>query len=253
MTLQAEAAKAVAAERYRAASITSGERYIADRRAGEAAASAAEDARAAADRQSQLPVIVGDAGGAAPAVPGGNVTVARPQVPTTGQQTSPASAPVPLAAANVAAWVADESRFDPAGVADLQREWGADLPANLGFVKHWLHSTFTPEQREQAEAANILSVPVIRFIAQVAREGAHAAPATTITTTNRGSSQMAEQMSRSDAEKKFREATKRGHDLKARGDLLGAREAFAERDRLSEALYPGSSEPTADQSGRRVG
>ena len=64
---------------------------------------------------------------------------------------------------------------------------------------------------------------------------------------------MGEQMTRDAADKKFRELTRRGHDLKARGDLIGARDAFAERDRLAEALFPGSTEPTADNSGHRVG
>jgi hypothetical protein len=149
---------------------------------------------------------------------------------------------VPLAAANVDAWVADESRFDPEGVKALQNEWAGDMGANLGYVRHWLHTTFTPEQREQAEAANILSVPVIRFIAQVAREGAHAAPTAT-TTATKGQPTMAETLSRPDAMKRFRKLTADLHSARARQDRLLANELAAERDALSQALFPGDGSP----------
>jgi hypothetical protein len=67
MTLQAEAARQVASERYRAASITSGERYVADRRSAEQAAAAAEQSQADAAHRAELPVIVGERAPAAPA------------------------------------------------------------------------------------------------------------------------------------------------------------------------------------------
>ena len=53
--------------------------------------------------------------------------------------------------------------------------------------------------------------------------------------------------------KKFRELTSAATICGRGAIFIGAREAFAERDRLSEALHPGSSEPIANNSGHRVG
>jgi hypothetical protein len=242
MTLKAELAKSDAARAYAVASVQSDQRYWDNRRAAETAADTGRD------------LVV--AGSPVPAADG-NVVVSRPQVTpknTTSHSNqngaNESNKPVPLAAANVAAWIADESRFDPQGVASLQREWGGDMGANLGYVKHWLHSTFTPEQREQAEAANIVSVPVIRFIAQIAREGAHAAPTTT--TTPKGPTLMADE-SRPDALKRFRQLTSELHTARARMDHIKAREIGEARDALSLELFPGSSAPDESTSGHKVG
>jgi hypothetical protein len=99
-----------------------------------------------------------------------------------GKQATSAQ-PVPLSQPNVDAWVADESRFDPQGVQRLQAEWGNDMASNLGYVRQWLHSTLSAEQRERAMDANILSVPVIRFLASIAREASHSPTASSTSTT----------------------------------------------------------------------
>jgi hypothetical protein len=253
MTLKAELAKSDAARAYAVASVQSDQKYWNNRRAEHAAMpdGASRDLVVAG-----TPVIVGETAGNPAVAPAGNVSVARtvPHGTVDTRTASAPSAPTPLAAANVAAWVADESRFDPEGVKALQNEWGADLPANLGYVKHFLHTTFTPEQRERAEAANILSVPVIRFIAQAARENAaptfHSAVKPGATT--KGPPPMSDE-SRPDALKRFRRLTSDLHAARARMDHLKAREIGDERDALSAQLFPGDGAPTADHSGHQVG
>jgi hypothetical protein len=126
----------------------------------------------------------------------------------------------------------------------LKAEWGGDLGANLGYVRHWLHSTLTSEQRERAMDANILSVPVIRFLASVAREATHS---TTATTTPTGKTTMSETLLRPAAEKRFRELTAELHNARARQDRLRATELANERDLLAQALYPGTNAPNETQ------
>ena len=133
----------------------------------------------------------------------------------------------------------------------MKAEWGGDLGATLGYVRHWLHSTLTPEQRERAMDANILSVPVVRFLASVAREATHGT--TTSSTSTKGPASMPETLSRPDAEKKFRQLTADLHNARARNDRLAAKELAEERDLLAAALFPGDTKPSPDSRGRQIG
>jgi hypothetical protein len=67
MTLAAQAARQAAADAYRVSAVQSGHAYVEGRRAGEQAASAAEQSRADAAHRAELPVIIGEQAPAAPA------------------------------------------------------------------------------------------------------------------------------------------------------------------------------------------
>jgi hypothetical protein len=248
MTLKTELAIQESARRYQTAAIQSAESYRAGRIAQEAAATAAAEAHAAAARAASLPVIV-DLPVASPApATVTHVSVDRrigPAPDTGGNYLPPEKRTgldvTPLSQANVDAWVADEGRFDPEGVRQLQAEWGNDMASNLGYVRQWLHSTLSAEQRERAMDANILSVDVVRFLASIAREASHSPTASS--TTTKGPQTMAETLSRSNAEKKFRALTSELHAARARGEHIRARELADERDLLAAALFPGDNRP----------
>jgi hypothetical protein len=247
MTLANEAARAVAAENYKIASVTADQRYWDNRRSQEAAANAADAARAAAERQSQLPVIVdhpAPATGEYSPVRIGPATDKPLSVDKRNARTGEYSPVVPLPQATVMAWLTDERRFDPQGVAALEREWGGDMGANLAYANAWMARHLTPEQRARATADYIDNVSVIRFLAQCGREEAHTS--TAVSTTTKGPS-VSETMTKADAEKKFRQLTADMHDARAKGDRLRAKELADERDLLGSALYPGDSGPHTEQ------
>ena len=249
MTLKAELAKADAARAYAAGGVLSAEAYRTKALAVQAAQDHAEATQAAADRQASLPVIVGV--GNLPTPEQNHDRPVTGPATDSGDTGSAPSAVAALPQTNVDNLLAIEARHDAAGVDALRAEWGNEVGINLGYAQYYLAGHLSDEGWEKAKSIPHMTVPILRLLAELGRAEAHGAPSASITTTNtKGQPMAGETLSRSDAEKKFREATKRGHDLKARGDLMGAREAFAERDRLSEALYPGSTEP--DETHKRI-
>jgi hypothetical protein len=249
MSLRDQLARHESAQTYAHAAIRSAESFRSRALAEQAARADAETAKADADRAASLPVIADGAGHvAAPAAPSGPVTVTRPQASPVQQ--SPTSVPVAvvaLPAANVDALLAIEAKLDPAGVQALRSEWGSDMGANLGYAYYYLAGHLSDEGWEKAKSIPHMTVPILRLLAELGRAEAHSTA--TPSTTPKGSP-MAETLSRPDAERRFRELTSALHDARFRQDRLRAKELADERDRLSQALFPGDGTP--DASVKRV-
>lgn len=243
MTVSADAARQAAADAYKHAAINDAAAYRSRALAEQAAREHAEQTQAAAARKAAMPVIIGTA--PSQAEPSAVVTIQRPQDPD-GKQTTPApsQAVTPLPQPVVDSFLAEHSRYDPAGVAALRAEWGGDLPSNLAYAGRWFSNHLTTEQRDRLVAEGFDVLPMIRLAAEFGRSEAHSDPATSTTTT--GKTTMAEQMTKDAAQKRYGELTKKIHDARFRGDHMAVRELDAERTLLGEALYPGSSEPDAN-------
>jgi hypothetical protein len=242
VTIRQDLARADSAQRYQIASVQSAESYRAGRVAQEAAANTAAEARAAAARAASLPVIVDGPALPQPVEP--TVTIARPPAPDGKQatQVTPSqSAVVPLPQAIVAGLLATEGRHDPQGVAALQAEWGAEVGINLGYAYRYLAGHLTDEQWERAKEIPLVTVPILRLLAEMGRAEAH----NTITpsTPTKGQTMPAETLTKPDAEKRFRQLTSEFHSARARGDHIRARELADERDLLAAALFPGDNRP----------
>jgi hypothetical protein len=241
MSLQAQAQAAVAAEQRRAAEATSAANYRASALAEQQRQQSAEQARADAERRASLPVIV-DAAPPAALTDSGIVTIRQQPVPAAPAAPAPSqTAVVPLPQANVDAFLAEHRRYDPDGVAALQREWGADLPINLAYFNRWTANHLTPEQRDRLIAEGFDVLPLIRLVTGFGREEAHSAP-TSLSTTTKGNP-MAETLHRADAQKRFDKLSAAIHEARWRGDHIAVRALDAERALLADALFPGSSEP----------
>jgi hypothetical protein len=265
MTLRDQAARSDAAARYQQDSIRSAESFLSRALAEAAAQAHAEQTRTAADRQAQLPVIVGGTGNHLPVVPDGNVTVARP-----GPHGLPAvSAPLPALGDRqpIAADALLEQFRNNGSAAIALKDWptaAEDLPFAAGPMAMVVNAMPKDDAdlvlgalEEAFDLRPSVKVTFMKAMSGLGRQAATVAgdpnSFTMPATQTRGPNQMAETLTKADAQKRFAELTKRGHDLRSRNDHIGAREAFAERDRLSEALHPGDGSPTADQSGHKIG
>jgi hypothetical protein len=149
----------------------------------------------------------------------------------------------PLSQPSVAAFLAEHRRYDPEGVATLERKWpGSEMAANLGHSRDWLSRHLTPERQQQVRAAGFDLIPLYELTAQWGREDAYSGtpPATT-----KGNS-MTDAEAREADEKQFREVTRKIHDARARNDHITVRELDKERTLIAERLFPGSTEPDAN-------
>ena len=221
--------------------------YFEARRQEARAAEAAEQAAALAARQAALPVIIDEP--SAPAVVDAGQQVVTVDAPKSRPVAEPSpdlgSAVAPLSPPSVAAFLSEHQRYDPAGVAQLQREWGGDMAANLGYARSWLQNHLTDAQQEAIRAAGFDVIPLFRLIAQFGREEAHGS------FTTKGATQMAgEQLSRDAAKKRFDDLTRQIHDARFKNDHMRVRALDEERSRLADALFPGTTEPQGEN--RRV-
>jgi hypothetical protein len=244
MTLQTAARAALQAESYQRASVQSAEAYRARAIAAQQQQQAADDARAEAARATALPVIID--GPSSPVTVPGMVVIPRQQQPAPadpGTAVPAASAVVPLPQSSVDGLLAIEGRHDPRGVAALRAEWGSETAVNLGYAYRYLAGHLTDEQWERAKEIPVVTVPILRLLAEMGRAEVHSTP--TATSPNRGSSPtMAETLTKADAEKRFRQLTADLHSAMARNDRVAVRTLDAERQLLSEALHPGTTEST---------
>jgi hypothetical protein len=140
---------------------------------------------------------------------------------------------------------------------------GHDLPFGLPVLSQ-IASHMEPERYQrtmQALELNWELWPADRadFLKAVSSFGRFVAPQAgdpasltmPASTQSRGQAPMGEQMTRTAADKKFKELTRQLHDARARNDYLKVRED-AERALLSDALHPGSTDPGATH-GRVIG
>jgi hypothetical protein len=99
------------------------------------------------------------------------------------------------------------------------------------------------EQWERAKEIPVISVPILKLLAEIGRAEAHSTPEST---TPKGQARMGENMSRDAAVARHRQLTADLHNARARQDRLAAKAIEDERSILAEAIWPGSSAPDAN-------
>jgi len=248
--LQDRARVAVATEQRLAEQVRGAAAYR-TRAAAEAAAWAdAEAAKAVAAHQALVNVVAADVGLPVVLASPGQQVVERPAGRIVATATERPASPPAVAVPPVPQVIADnfwanEAVHDSQGVAALRAEWGADAPANLGYLHAYLAHTLDDEAWEEARQLTHFTVPIIRLVTGMGRRLYH-------TQAMQGDAEMTGHQPTLTGEAwqrgklQFDELTSKLHAARARNDHLAIRQIDAVRSALGEQLWSGTTEPQGE-------